>query len=234
MHGPWACNSRPRPAALAAAALLGFAVAGATAAAPAGGLHSAAGNIVLLAAAAPFEDLVDYALARDAKGMGTALSAYEKQAGRVGRVLSTRDEKRLEGLVTAIRRDQHRGRYQQAAVESADAYGTLINALDATVLRVPVQVSLLDYAGMKEEALLDTKSPDWQAVDHTSRDAAQYWNALSPLVKRPDLRDAVNTVLTGMKRAGRLHNPDMGLLAARTDQDLVDILEHYFTSATPR
>jgi hypothetical protein len=79
-------------------------------------------NQVLLAAASPFEDLTESALANDSQGMRQALKAYSGQAERVNRVLSGPARREMAALLARIRRAEAQGAYQEAALNSVEAY----------------------------------------------------------------------------------------------------------------
>jgi hypothetical protein len=93
---------------------------------------------------------------------------------------------------------------------------------------VPVQVSLLDYAGFKLKVLLHAKSPDWAVLRKTTEEASRHWTALESRVPDKGLRDAVNTMITGMNKAITAKNAEMAVFAAQIDLALVDLLEGYF------
>lgn len=185
-------------------------------------------NEVLLSASAPFEDLTENALAGNKKGMRAALKAYDEQAEKVSKVLSPKVRHDIELMVSTIRKAEQRGDNETVALNSVEAYRTLIESLDAAALKVPVQVSLLDYAGFKLEVLLHVKSPDWQVLRKTAEEARRHWTSIESHVSDKGLRDAVNTMIMGMNRATTLKNAEMAQFAAQVDLALVDLLEEYF------
>lgn len=185
-------------------------------------------NEVLLSAASPFEDLTENALAGNDKGMQLALKAYDEQAAKVGKVLSAKARQDIELLVATIKMAQQRADYESVALNSVEAYRTLIESLDTSSLMVPVQVSLLDYAGFKLKVLLHAKSPDWSVLRKTAEEARQHWTAIEPRVSDKGLRDAVNTMITGMDKATTAKNVEMAVFAAQVDLAMVDLLEGYF------
>ena len=185
-------------------------------------------NEVLLSAASPFEDLTESALAGNRKGMQAALKAYDEQAAKVSQVLSPKARHDLELLVAVIKKAEQRADSESIARNSVEAYRTLIESLDAGSLRVPLQVSLLDYAGFKLKVLLHAKSPDWPALRKTAKEAQQYWTAIKSRVTDKGLQDAVDTAIMGMNKAATVKNAEMAVFAAQVDLALVDLLEGYF------
>jgi len=66
-------------------------------------------------------------------------------------------------LVATIKKAEQRADNESVALNFVEAYRTLIESLNTSGLIVPVQISLLDYAGFKLKVFLHAKSPDVQA-----------------------------------------------------------------------
>jgi hypothetical protein len=188
-------------------------------------------NRVLLAAASPFEDLTEFALANDTRGMRQALKAYGDQAAAVDKVLSVPARREIAALLAAIRRAESKGDNQEVALNSVEAYRVLVESLDPNGLVVPAQVSKLDYVGFKLKVLLAASPPDWAAIQTTIEAAGRHWHELEPRVSDKGLRDAVKTVLAGLHQATSTKNAEMAIFAAQMDLALVDLIEGFFERA---
>jgi hypothetical protein len=188
-------------------------------------------NQVLLAAASPFEDLTEFALANDTRGMRQALKAYGDQAAAVNKVLSPPARQEMASLLAAISRAESKGDNQEVALNSVEAYRVLVESLDPSGLVVPTQVSKLDYVGFKLKVLLSASPPDWPAIQTTIEAAGRHWQELEPRVGDKGLRDAVKAVLAGLHQAISSKNVEMAVFAAQMDLVLVDLLEGYFERA---
>jgi hypothetical protein len=200
----------------------------AAAAKPAGVSRS---NQVLLAAASPFEDLTESALANDIRGMRQALKAYGEQAAAVNKVLSGPGRQEMAALLAAISRAESKGDHHSVALNAVEAYRVLVESLNPNGLVVPIQVAKLDYVGFRLKVLLAASPPDWPAIQKTGEEAAGHWHALEPRVGDKGLRDAVKTMLTGLHQATVTNNAEMAVFAAQMDLALVDLLEGYFERA---
>ena len=188
-------------------------------------------NQVLLAASSPFEDLTEFALANDTRGMRQALKAYGDQAAAVNKVLSEPARREMASLLAAIRRAESKGDNQEVALNSVEAYRVLVESLDPNGLVVPIQVSKLDYVGFKLKVLLAASPPDWPAIQTTIEAAGRHWHELEPRVGDKGLRDAVKAMLAGLHQAASTMNAEMAVFAAQMDLALVDLLEGYFERA---
>jgi hypothetical protein len=186
------------------------------------------GNEVILAASSPFEDMTEAALAADRKGIERALRAYDAIAGKVEGVLAAARRDELRALVADIRMGEKQGSFNEIVLKAPEAYRTLIEGLDRGGLKVPLEVSLLDYAGFRFLALLHVQPVDWRSLQGAGELARKNWTAIKAKVADGGLRDAVDVAIAGMNRACILKNADMALLAAQVDLALVDLLEAGF------
>lgn len=189
-------------------------------------------NDILLSAASPFEDLTEYALAANKKGMKLALKAYADQAAGVNEVVTEKTRKDIDGLIASIKKAERRGDYETVALKSVEVYRILIESLDVDSLVVPIQISLLDYAGFKFEAHLHAKSINWPELKKVAEKARRNWDAIQPRVADKALRDTVETAIRGMYKACTEKNAEMAVFAAQIDLALVDLLEGYFERAS--
>jgi hypothetical protein len=185
----------------------------------------------LLAAASPFEDLTEFALAADTRGMQQALKAYGEQAAAVNKVLSAPARQEMAALLVAIGRAESKGAHQEVALNSVEAYRLLVESLDPNGLVVPIQVAKLDYVGFRLKVLLAASPAEWPAIQTASEAAGRYWRELEPRVADKGLRDAVKTVIAGLQQAASNKNAEMAAFAAQMDLALVDLLEEYFGRA---
>ncbi len=137
-------------------------------------------NQVLLAAASPFEDLTESALAKDTRGMRQAVKACNDQAEGVNKVLPVPARQEMAALLARIRRAEATGDHHAVALNAVEAYRVLVEALNPNGLVVPIQVAKLDYVGFRLKVLLAASPPDWPAIKKTGQAAAGHWQALEP------------------------------------------------------
>lgn len=185
-------------------------------------------NAVLLNATSPFEDLVDFGLAKNDAAIETSLAAVLKQAAAVRKVLSADAGRRFDALVVALGKAAGDKSYAMVADQAVEAFRVLIENLDAAGLRVPKEVSLLDYAGFKIRVLAAAPQPDWNAMRKTVGEAGTWWNAMKAKVSSRGLSDAFGSTVRGLQEASRSENLPMVRFAAQMDLDLVDVLEAHF------
>ena len=185
-------------------------------------------NEILLGSTSPFEDLTEFAVAADERGMDRALGSIEKRLGITRPALDAAGRERFESLLKNIRAAREAGTYTAVALDAVEGYRVLVEGLHDEALLVPKAVSLLDYAGFRLSVLADSQTPDWAAIDMTVKEARDFWESIAQRVGRKGLSDAMNTTIDGIEHSAEIRDVQMLVFAARVDLDLVDLLESYF------
>ena len=182
-------------------------------------------NDVLLSAMSPFEDMIEFALARKDSDISKALVAADQHATDVKKALSASAASQFATLMEDLHRAATDKDHHEVARSAVEVFRLLSDNLQANDLKVPKEVSLLDYAGFKLRVLAATQRPDWQDIRKTVGEAAGWWKAISSKVSEAGLRDAFDSLMRGLDDAARIEDLPMLRFAAQIDLDLVDLLE---------
>ena len=189
---------------------------------------AAKANEVLLKATSPYEDMVEFALAKNADRVAKSLAQADSQAAAVKESLRpgavAEFERRVQELHQAVADREH----YAVAVGGVEIFRLLIDNLDADKLKVPKEVSLLDYAGFKLHVLDAAPRRDWDAMRKTVADSVAWWDATKAKVKDRSLRSACHSAIRGLQEAGKSENRALLHFAAQMELDLVDLLENHF------
>lgn len=185
-------------------------------------------NEILLRAASPFEDMVEFALAKDEAGIAKSLAAAASNTAAVRDTLPPAATAQFDPFLQTIRGAAAAKGHYAVAQSAVEVYRLLIDNLDAKSLTVPKEVSLLDYAGFKLHVLAAAPQPDWAAMRRTVDDAAGWWAAIKPKVEEKSLLNAFNSAVVGLQQAAKAEHLPMLNFAAQINLDLVDLLEGYF------
>jgi hypothetical protein len=185
-------------------------------------------NETLLDATGPYEDMVGPALTGNAKNIAKLLSDADAQADAVKKDLPADAAKQFDGFLQSIHEAFDAKSYKAVAQNSLAIFHLLVDNLKADALKIPKEVSLLDYAGYQLEVLAAADKPDWDAMKKVAADAERWWNAIASKISDKNLRAAVTSTIRGIKQAAEEQNLAMAKFAARIDLDLVDLLEGAF------
>ena len=203
--------------------------AAATRSAPSTAKAASDANERLLAAAEPFEALTETAFTAPFRELGRLRAEARAKAQFVDATLAPTAATRLQQLgseVDAALAAQDRTAVAIGAVES---YRVLVSAQDAATARVPVEVSLLDYAGFKYNAILKSDPVKWAAMADDVAYARTTWSAIEGRVTSPGLNGAFVQALNAMAVGIDTRNAAVAEQAAASELALVDLLEEHFS-----
>lgn len=189
---------------------------------------SSVNNEIILSGSSPFEDLTEFAISADREGIKRTLQAYDTQVKKLENALPVTYRDKFKDLITDIRQAEQQGNYDIIALKSPEVYRTLIEALDRSSLKVPAEVSLLDYVGFRFLAVLHAQPGDWSALQEATKYAQKNWDAIKSRVTNKGLREAMDITIAGLIKACSVKNADMALFAAQVDLAQVDLLEAFF------
>jgi hypothetical protein len=192
--------------------------------------QSATTNAVLMNGMEPFEDMVESALAGKDSGVAKAIAAADHQAASVKKALSSAAGGEFATMMDGLHRAVAAKDNHQLAASAMDLFRLLAENLPVSGLKVPREVSLLDYAGYKLQILAAAPVPDWPEIRKTAGEAADWWNVIKAMVPGKDLRGACGTAIRGLDEASKQENLAMLRFAAQVDLDLVDLLEGAFSA----
>lgn len=188
-------------------------------------------NVRLLAAAEDYETLTETAFDKTFPELAASSTAARQKASEARASLAPDQAGRLDTLGAAIDaalRDQNRSALAIAAVET---YRVLVSAQDASA-QVPVEVSLLDYAGFRYDANAKSRPADWDQMAGDVAFARETWARISPRVTAKGLSGAFDSALSGMETAVAQKNAVAAGIAVSNELALVDALEEHFKPAT--
>lgn len=184
----------------------------------------------LVGGAEIFENLSEAAPTMDAAAFKKALTAFETLYPSISGQLVPDRKNRLDSLVTGVRNAWQKGDRGTVANQAIEVYRLFQESIDHSGQRVPVEVSLLDYAGFKLNALLVSKQPDWRQAGKTAQEASMWWSAIEARVTDKALRSAMAHTIRGIKEAAGRKDSTLLRFAAEMDLILVDGLEAFFSS----
>ena len=189
---------------------------------------AAKANEALLHATSPFEDIVEFALDKNDASIAKMLITADGNTAAVREALPAAALEQFNTLLAALHKAATDKAHHAVALNSVELFRVLIDNLDSASLKVPKEVSLLDYVGFKLHVLEAAPPPDWNEMRKTAADAGPWWDAIKSKLTDRKLGDAFNTTVRGLQQAAKTENLPMLHFAAQIDLDLVDLLEKHF------
>ncbi len=199
----------------------------------AGTNSSAAGNpktaeyANLAAAAEPFEALTEQAFSADKAKLVTLLANVENAAKSIGPVLQAPVSKDLDARIadakTAIATDKR----ADIALSAVEGYRLIVSQFPEAS-SVPPAVSLLDYAGFRIQADLQTVPVRWDDATAALTFAQDQWAGVSGRITDKKLADSFSSTLSQLDDAITNKKLEAAKKAAVAELDQVDELEKFF------
>ena len=134
---------------------------------------------------------------------------------------------KLADELTSIRRANAADRPADVALASMECFRTLVSAVPGTPA-IPVDVSLLDYAGFRYDADAQAAPVRWADMARAMIFARERWSNIRMRPAAAGLVTRFETVLTDMEKAVSAQNVPHARASAKAELDMVDELESVF------
>lgn len=184
----------------------------------------------LMAAAEPFENLTESAFISDTRKLDDFIAKAKSSADGASKLLSHSEAKVLADHVAAIGSARTRNNRADLAIAAVEGYRTLVSNTSSN-MKVPKQVSLLDYAGFRYQADLKAAPVRWSDTASAVDFADAQWKQISATVSDAALRKKMSDALAAMRSATQSKNAKAAMDSSKQELDLVDGLEKYFAHA---
>lgn len=184
-------------------------------------------NARLLAAAEPYEGLTESAFAQPFAELEAIAATARAAAIAADDFLGDAEIKELAALDAEIKDSLQSQSRTGVALGAVESYKILVSAQDDSAA-IPIDVSLLDYAGFRFDALSKSTPPSWVAMTETAAYALDLWGQMRPRVAEPALVSKFDAALGAMGAAVESKDVAAAQSSAQQELALVDELESYF------
>lgn len=189
----------------------------------------AADQICLFDSAEAYENLTEKSYAADAQTLADLSAEAEKQARACFANLNSFDANALSTQLEAVQAALRSNDRAAVARNAVEAYRIFVTAETREPNGVPLEVSLLDYAGFRMQADLQATEPDWADVEAALSFAEQQWSEIEAKITDLGLRESFAAELDRIRTAAAERNASAAKESVRTELDQVDLLEQYFS-----
>ncbi len=184
-------------------------------------------TVALELAGEPFEALTEQAFTADRSKLMSLYNEAETAALGVRDRLSPQDAQTIDGLLTKTKTAIAAGKSTEIALSAVERYKLIVSAFPPDA-KIPVEVSLLDYAGFRVQADLKASPARWEDAKTATDYAMTQWGAIAGKVGDKALHDKFGKSLSSLNDAVANKDLKMAASAATHELDIVDELEHYF------
>ena len=184
----------------------------------------------LLAAAEPFESLTETAFSATPDARSKAIDAAESAAKGVAGIVPHAVSIKLADHLMSIRRAHAADKPADVALASIEGFRTLVSSVRGSPA-IPVDVSLLDYAGFRYDADAQAAPVRWEDMARAMVFARDRWSTVRSQPAVASLAPRFETVLTNMETSVSARNLSHARASAKAELDMVDELETAFQHA---
>jgi hypothetical protein len=149
--------------------------------------------------------------------------------GGIRSLLSPDATRKIDELLAALQRDRADGKRADVALSSIEIYRILVSLVPGGT-KVPVDVSLLDYAGFRFQADLKAEPPRWDDMTEAVLFANNHWVVIAPRVRDKSVSVSFEAALSQMAIAAEHRDAKLAATASNDELNQVDRLEAYFNT----
>ncbi len=184
-------------------------------------------QIALLAAAEEFETLTESSFSADISTRDIMIAKARRAVAKVATYVSPELADELQSHLADIKSAQTNNAPADLAIASNEAFGALVSAVDGKQ-KIPVNVSLLDYAGFRFDADAQATPARFADMGKAVIFAQQQWAGIKSRKEIGKLSGRFSAALDNMELASRSGNVALARTTAKVELDMVDELETAF------
>ncbi|CAN5371273.1 hypothetical protein BH10PSE2_BH10PSE2_04230 [soil metagenome] len=174
-----------------------------------------------------FETLTEQALTATPAELDVLIAQAKSASARDAHRLGPDAEAELMSRVREIAKAREVMTRADLAISSIEAFRLFVSA-GSGADRVPIQVSLLDYAGFRYAIDVSTTPVRWDDAALAADVAEAQWDAIDSRVTDVGLRGRFGAAVLTLRSVARARDGNRAGRAAQAELDLVDSLETYF------
>lgn len=184
---------------------------------------------MLLAAAEPFEALTEAAPDAPVPDLARAIDTADAAARSIHAIVPAATADALGRRLAAARAALGAGQRTDVALAAVEGYRILVTAVPGEPV-IPVDVSLLDYAGFRYAADARADPPRWADMERAMRFARDRWTAIRSRSAVAQHSARFEAALDAMDAAVAARDAVGARTAAKLELDMVDVLEKDFAA----
>lgn len=190
--------------------------------------NESSNNLALLAAAEEFETLTESSFSANSAAREMMISKASVASAKIVKFASSKLATQIKSHLANIQNAQKQNATADLAIESNEAFRTLVSAVGGKQA-IPVNVSLLDYAGFRVDADAQATPARFADMKVAVLFAQEQWAGIKSRQEIAKLAARFSTSLDHMDLAARSGDVAKARAAAKVELDMVDELETAFS-----
>lgn len=184
-------------------------------------------NLALFAAAEEFETLTESSFSADIATRERMISKASIATAKITKFVSPKLTTQLQNHLANIQTAQKKNAPTDVAIESNEAFRALVSAVGGKQA-IPVNVSLLDYAGFRFDADAQATPARFADMQEAVVFAQEQWRDIKSRREIEKLTVRFSAALDNMELASRSGDVALARSTAKVELEMVDELETAF------
>lgn len=179
----------------------------------------------------PFEDMTEYALAKDTSGMkkGYKNILSMNRSGILKQSVSEDTYQKVTSKLIQLEQNMNTHNYSNVALLSTELFTSIVNDFNyATYIKNQLHIENLDGMGFELLSLVSAKHIDYNKLHYSIVNAKKDWIVLRKSINDKNLKESFDLLLRGLAHASIKEDKEMIKILASMDLALVDVLEQQF------
>ena len=179
----------------------------------------------------PFEDMTEYALAKDLSGMQKGYKSIEalEDSGLLTQSVNDGVGKQISQAIESLESDIKSENYSEVALSSTNLFKTVVNNYKYSEYVVnQIHIENLDGMGFEILSLASKDNIDFEQMQSIINEAQKEWMSLRDNIDNENKIDAFDLLFQGLLHATLQHDNKMLKILASMDLALVDVIEIQF------
>jgi len=179
----------------------------------------------------PFEDMTEYALAKDLPSMKKGYKNIEalEDSGLLAKSVTDGVMKQIAQDIESLKGFINKKNYSEVALLSTKLFKSIVNNFAYSEYIVnQIHIENLDGMGFEILSLLSTNSIDYIQIQSIINEAKKDWMFLRDNIDDENKIDTFNLLFYGLLHATLQHDDKMLKILASMDLALVDVIEQQF------
>jgi hypothetical protein len=178
--------------------------------------------------ATTYVEIINLCLTSRSGSVRSVLGSARGELTRLHPMLNEDAQRTLESKLAEMEAAEASGNLTTTALAAAESFRTIVMAMNPSMRRTPVEVSLHTYSALKLVVLASASTVDWPAVAQTAKDSEKSWIALRRMVRDTNLRVLLSEIQGGLRDSVTRNDPAGVKFAARLQVGSTAVLRDFF------
>lgn len=175
-----------------------------------------------------FREIAVLALGDRPEGVRVGVISTRAAVWRLRPLLDSETYAQLESQLAGIEELSANGDKTGTALAANDAFKIAVTAISPAARRMPLEVAMQNYSGLKLTILASAAEVNWEAIKLTAKESEKSWIKLRRAIRDTNMRVLLSEIQSGLSDAAARQDAAGVRFAARMQLASVAVLRDFF------